>query len=184
MMFSRRGLQCTRSLLGAQSRLATMPRPFLAMQTRTFAAPNDNFMSGQNANYIDYMYSQWEKDPSSVHASWNAYFSGGDASYQTPPTLGQTSGGAGSADIQAILSALQSSGAGVRAGSGDMSSDEMVRLNMLLRAYMTHGHYIANIDPLQLKDHYADSPSLAQKFRFPDQALLSMLDPAHYGFTE
>jgi 2-oxoglutarate dehydrogenase complex dehydrogenase (E1) component-like enzyme len=44
----------------------------------------------------------------------------------------------------------------------------MVRLNMLLRAYMTHGHYIANIDPLQLKDHYADSPSLAEKFRFPD----------------
>ena len=34
----------------------------------------DNFMSGTNANYIDYMYSQWQQDPSSVHASWNAYF--------------------------------------------------------------------------------------------------------------
>jgi len=55
---------------------------------RTFSAPSDNFMTGQNANYIDYMYSQWEKDPSSVHASWNAYFSGGDASFATPPTLG------------------------------------------------------------------------------------------------
>ena len=85
-------------------RLAAMPRPFMAMQTRAFAAPNDNFMSGQNANYIDYMYSQWEKDPSSVHASWNAYFSGGDASYQTPPTLGQSSGC--NVDVNAILAAL------------------------------------------------------------------------------
>ena len=63
-------------------------------------------MSGANANYIDYMYSQWEADPTSVHASWNAYFSGGDATYQTPPTLGQTSSSS-SADVQAILAALK-----------------------------------------------------------------------------
>ena len=126
------------------------------------------------------MYSQWEKDPSSVHASWNAYFSGGDSSFMTPPTLGQ--GGAGGADVSAILAAIQ--GAGLRTGSGEMSNDEMVRLNMLLRAFITHGHYTANIDPLQLKEHYADSPTLAQKFRFPDQNLLKMLDPATYGFSQ
>ena len=70
-------------LLGARSRLTTMcMQPFMAApQKRVFSAPNDNFMSGQNANYIDYMYSQWQKDPSSVHASWNAYFSGGSSSY-------------------------------------------------------------------------------------------------------
>ncbi len=55
---------------------------------------------------------------------------------------------------------------------------------MLLRAFMTHGHLVADIDPLQLKEHYKDSPSLAQKFRFPDEELLSLLDPHHYGFTE
>ena len=60
----------------------------------------------------------------------------------------------------------------------------MVRLNMLLRAFMTHGHYISDIDPLQLKEHYADNPTLAQKFRFPDKSLLTLLDPAHYGFTD
>lgn len=147
-------------LLGARSRLTTMGiKPFMAAsQKRTFAAPSDNFMSGQNANYIDYMYSQWQKDPSSVHASWNAYFSGGSSSYTTPPTLGQTAGGS---DIQAIMAALQSAGAGVVAGSNELSSDEMVRLNMLLRAFMTHGHYISDIDPLNLKEHYKDSPSLA-----------------------
>lgn len=49
---------------------------------------------------------------------------------------------------------------------------------------MTHGHYVADIDPLRLKEHYKDSPSLSKKFRFPDDKLLSLLDPAHYGFTE
>ena len=49
------------------------------MPARGFSA--DNFLSGANANYIDYMYAQWQEDPSSVHASWNAYFSGGDASF-------------------------------------------------------------------------------------------------------
>jgi 2-oxoglutarate dehydrogenase complex dehydrogenase (E1) component-like enzyme len=55
---------------------------------------------------------------------------------------------------------------------------------MLLRAYMTHGHLVADIDPLKLKEHYADSPSLAKKFQFPDQQLLDLMDPAQYGFTE
>ena len=115
-----------------------------------------------------------------MHASWNAYFSGGDASYQTPPTLGQTPGQ--STDIASIVAAIQASG-GVSAGA-QANSDEMVRLHMLLRAFMTHGHLVADIDPLNLKEHYKDSPSLANKFRFPSADLLSLLDPAHYGFTE
>lgn len=169
-------------LLGARSRLVTLGQSqFVAnsLPARTFSQ-KDNFMSGANANYIDYMYSQWQQDPNSVHASWNAYFSGGSDSFTTPPTLGQLP--AGSLDINAILAALQNSSGG--AGLDSSSGDEYVRLNMLLRAFMTHGHYIANIDPLNLKEHYKDSPSLAQKFHFPDAKLLQLLDPAHYGFTE
>ena len=82
---------------------------------RVFSAPNDNFMSGANANYIDYMYGQWQKDPGSVHASWNAYFSGGDASFATPPTLG-AGAGAGKLDLGSIVAALQTSGAGITTG--------------------------------------------------------------------
>ena len=55
---------------------------------------------------------------------------------------------------------------------------------MFLRAYMTHGHLVADIDPLQLKEHYKDSPSLAQKFKFPTEENIQLLDPLHYGFTE
>ena len=63
-------------------------------------------------------------------------------------------------------------------------SDESIRLTMLLRAFMTHGHLVADVDPLRLREVYKDSPSLSKKFRFPDDKMLSILDPAAYGFTE
>ena len=63
-------------------------------------------------------------------------------------------------------------------------SDESIRLTMLLRAFMTHGHLVADIDPLKLKDVYKDSPSLSKKFRFPEESLKKLLDPSSYGFTE
>ena len=49
---------------------------------------------------------------------------------------------------------------------------------------MTHGHLVADIDPLKLAEHYKESPTLAEKFRFPDQKLNDLLSPATYGFTE
>ena len=63
-------------------------------------------------------------------------------------------------------------------------ADESIRLTMLLRAFMTHGHLVADVDPLRLREVYKDSPSLSKKFRFPDDKMLSILDPAAYGFTE
>ena len=33
---------------------------------------------------------------------------------------------------------------------------------------MTHGHLVADIDPLNLKEVYKDVPSLAKKMHFPD----------------
>ena len=131
-MFSK-NLQNSRFLLGVRSRLganthnAMMAAACQNMPARGFSA--DNFLSGANANYIDYMYAQWQEDPSSVHASWNAYFSGGDASFSTPPTLGQQAGGmAGMSDIAQIVAALQASGAGAGGADQSRNADELVRL--------------------------------------------------------
>lgn len=35
---------------------------------------SSSFLSGSNSVYVDSMYECWKNDPSSVHASWNAYF--------------------------------------------------------------------------------------------------------------
>ena len=144
-------------------------------------------MSGTNAEYMDYMYSQWKVDPASVHPSWNAYFAGSDSgsanAFETPPSLGRTST---EMQIQQLIDLISQQG--IQSGgatSADMHrvSEESTRLTMLLRAFMTHGHLVADIDPLNLKDVYKDSPSLAKKFRFPDEKLLRLLNPTAYGFT-
>ena len=52
----------------------------------------------------------------------------------------------------------------------------------LIRAYMTHGHYKADIDPLNLSAIYENE--ITSKFKKPGQEMLQLLDPAYYGFTE
>jgi len=59
------------------------------------AAPGstDIFANGTNAYYTEEMYKYWRQDPKSVHASWDAYFSGlekgipGGQAFQAPPSL-------------------------------------------------------------------------------------------------
>lgn len=68
-------------------------RPVLARLYATAPppSPNDAFATGTNAYYAEEMYKYWKQDPSSVHASWQAYFSGLDkglpsaSAFQPPP---------------------------------------------------------------------------------------------------
>jgi 2-oxoglutarate dehydrogenase N-terminus len=72
--------------------LAPSLRRDLATPTANPPSPNDPFANGTNAYYAEEMYRHWKHDPSSVHASWDAYFSGMDKglpsfkAFQPPPT--------------------------------------------------------------------------------------------------
>lgn len=55
---------------------------------------------------------------------------------------------------------------------------------MLIRAYMTHGHMKADIDPLQLYETYKHFPAFAHKFKIPQAQVENLLDYRTYGFTE
>lgn len=55
---------------------------------------------------------------------------------------------------------------------------------MLIRAYTTHGHMLADIDPLELYQTYRQFPSYAEKFKIPRANLTNLLDYKSYGFTE
>ena len=144
----------SRMLLASRSRFTAMSQA----ATRMFSG-SDNFMSGSNANYIDFMYSQWQQDPSSVHASWNAYFTSQEngGTFELPPNLGQSGA---SLDISQLVGALSSATGTTSSADVARAQEEAVRLTMLLRAYMTHGHFAADVDPLQLAKHYKDYPSL------------------------
>lgn len=64
------------------------------------------------------------------------------------------------------------------------SMEETAKIMSILRAYMTHGHLMADTDPLGLKDHYAHEPELAAKFHFPTQDLLDLVNYRKYGFSD
>ena len=56
---------------------------------------------------------------------------------------------------------------------------------LLMRAYMTHGHMLSDIDPLQLYETYHKQfDSYAHKFKIPRASVMNLLDYKTYGFTE
>ena len=132
---------------------------------RCFATGTDSFLQGNNSNYIDEMYDAWRQDPSSVHASWNAYFKNIESSnippsqaFQAPPTIVPTvSGGA----------------AGFVPGSNPISEDVVTHLKvqLLVRAYQVRGHQKAKIDPLGI--------SFGDNSDTPKELTLD-----YYGFTD
>ena len=64
-------------------------------------------------------------------------------------------------------------------------SDESIRLTMLLRAFINHGHLVADIDPLKLSEVYKDSqPSFAKKYIRTNEEVFQLLNPSSYGFTK
>jgi 2-oxoglutarate dehydrogenase E1 component len=94
-MLQRHALRRLRCAAG-RSRLPVAPQQGFLHFHRSLAtpaaspSPNDPFANGTNAHYAEEMYRRWRQDPTSVHASWDAYFSGlekglGPNAFQLPP---------------------------------------------------------------------------------------------------
>ncbi|KAI9884205.1 MAG: cis-prenyltransferase [Watsoniomyces obsoletus] len=165
-------------------RLSSRCLPYKTVQStqqRTYAAaaegtshgvdPNDSFLQGNTANYVDEMYLQWKKDPTSVHVSWQVYFRNMEAgdmpisqAFQPPPTLvpGATGG------VPSFMP-----GPGMAAGQGADVTNHL-KVQLLVRAYQARGHHKAKIDPLGIR-----TEAEAIGYRKPKE-----LELDHYGFTE
>jgi 2-oxoglutarate dehydrogenase E1 component len=187
----RLSLRCSRQLQGCpptraapfRTAIAASRRPLaISQQRRTYALaaedtdkgvdPNDSFLQGNTANYVDEMYMQWKRDPSSVHYSWQVYFrnmESGDMpvsqAFQPPPTLVPAPHGGLGPDFKP--------GLGMSVGEG---SDIMnhLKVQLLVRAYQARGHHKARIDPLGIR-----SEAVAFGYSKPRELELS-----HYNFTE
>ena len=115
----------------------------------------DNFINGSTANYVEDLERRYVEDPSSVPGSWGEFFrrlEGGSS----PDALSQAYSQYASTSIshQASVSAL--------------TMQKSIGVTLLIRAYQTQGHLLAQLDPLGL-----DKRPMQQD-----------LDPASYGFTE
>ncbi|AOA62167.1 Mitochondrial alpha-ketoglutarate dehydrogenase complex component [Komagataella phaffii CBS 7435] len=155
-----------KSFKGISSRSSILRNaPRRLIQTRLLAT--DSFLQSNNANYIDEMYEQWSKDPSSVHSSWNAYFKNLDQgvppsrAFQAPPTLiPQPAGG-----IPNLVP--------VGNASGNSNVLTHLKAQLLVRAYQVRGHQKAKIDPLGIS--FGDDKS---------KPVPKELTQEFYGFTE
>ncbi|CAI4395512.1 CDG_1a_G0026220.mRNA.1.CDS.1 [Saccharomyces cerevisiae] len=104
----------------------------------------DNFLSTSNATYIDEMYQAWQKDPSSVHVSWDAYFKNmsnpkipATKAFQAPPSISNFPQGTEAAPFGTAMT-----------GSVDENVSIHLKVQLLCRAYQVRGHLKAHIDPL------------------------------------
>lgn len=132
----------------------------LCAQKRTMATQKlsaESFLTGTSSSYVEQMHEAWRKDPTSVHASWAAFFSNVEAgkapgaAFQAPPALG--------GDAAGLLAASPA--------SARQEIEDALKLVTLIRAFQVRGHAIAKLDPLDL-DH---------------RPIPAELQPESYGWT-
>merc|ERR1719266_3118458 len=120
-------------------------------------ATKESYLSGSNAGYVDEMYEAWSRDPTSVHASWDAYFRG--ATYTSPPSLGNTR--ANEIPLSAIVPALSGAAAGSAVVGGAAPSSKTIEAHLAvqatIRSYQVRGHLAAQTDPLQISNMSMDA---------------------------
>ncbi len=139
---------------------------------------DSSFLQGANGAFIEDLYARFERDPTSVDASWRVFFNG----------LGEHLNGAAQApawkraDWPPPATGFGDEEAGPvlaeRGGDSHVAAIDSVQLRsvtldsiraiMLIRAYRIRGHLIANLDPLGI-DPGRHHPEL---------------DPGTYGFGE
>jgi 2-oxoglutarate dehydrogenase E1 component len=161
----------------------------MSRQDANAAFALSSFLYGGNAAYIEDLYAQYETDPKSVEAEWQAFFgslkdssadvtkSAQGASWKKPPvivrdeTLSALDGNW--AETEKKLGdkvRAKAQGAGVELSATDVqqATRDSIHALMLIRAYRIRGHFHANLDPLGLEPRKDDEE----------------LDPRSYGFTE
>ena len=95
-----------------------------------------DFVNRANAEYIDRLYEQYQRDPRSLDATWQAYFSGFEyAGGRNAPAPKQTH------------SAGTAGGPGPTSRDG-LSGNASIGIFDLVHSYRELGHFIADLDPL------------------------------------
>jgi len=163
----------------------------MARQDLNEAFAQTAFLHGANADYIEDLYANYQKDPSSVDAGWQAFFS--QLHDTRDEVLAEAKGPSwarddwpvpengpvaeamngdwapvGQAIEQGISSRAQTMGVDLTSELALSATRDSVRALMMIRSYRVRGHLAAYLDPLGLEKPQAH----------PE------LDPASYGFTE
>ena len=129
----------------------------------------ESFLTGSSSQYVEDMYNAWLKDPSSVHVSWESYFTSVTKSLQNaylpPPNLAPptnhnllplddvlTSQFIERTPPSAAMSSRSASTAGAPAGGvlDDKTIENHLAVQAVIRTYQARGHLVAKLDPLEI----------------------------------
>ncbi|KAK7112604.1 2-oxoglutarate dehydrogenase complex component E1-like isoform X1 [Littorina saxatilis] len=125
--------------------------PLRAFATQAAAEP---FLSGSSSTYVEEMYLAWQRDPNSVHKSWDAFFrqtakgAPPGQAYTRPPTLAASSGVPMPLPLHAVTQ-----GAPV----DEKIIEDHLSVQSIIRSYQTRGHNISSLDPLGILSADLDS---------------------------
>lgn len=142
----------------------------------SFAAHQDNFLSGENAVYTEIMYEKWLEDRGSVHSSWDAYFTNlsrgleSNEAFKNPPVSINSTQLKSNAGSGKLSTATGPSYLGVTA-----KNVAQEKLTQLIREYRRRAHELADIDPLSIEEH---------KLRFRNPFKPVEEDPEAFGFSK
>ena len=126
---------------------------------------NDSFLSGSSAMYLEELYHQWKKDPSSVDESWAQLFSRSD--------LNEYDHGLLDAPIR-VIPTQSSDPTEVKQSLADCG-----RLTWMIQAFEDRGHLMAQTDPLNYEDTDVTHRTPSRRFRE-----MVRLDLPYFGFTK
>ncbi|NND98725.1 MAG: 2-oxoglutarate dehydrogenase E1 component [Pirellulaceae bacterium] len=140
-------------------------------------------MNSYSLDYIDDLYVQYVRDPSSVSDMWREYFEqflivGGSNRKSTPAATLVKEQTGGDGDAAAVNGAPDNR----RGSTGDTTTDQALwmsriqdRVNQLVREYRVRGHLVAQLDPLEI--YKSDAPELSPSlYGLSDQDLQRPLD--------
>ena len=126
-----------------------------------------SFLNGANALYLEQLYARFQRDPNSVGAEWQAFFS--SLNDDMDDVLAEARGPSWKPSHGVFGTALE------QALPGSITTEQAVAVardslnaRLLIRAYRTRGHLIAKLDPLEL----------SARREHPE------LKPKTYGFTK
>jgi 2-oxoglutarate dehydrogenase E1 component len=163
----------------------------MSRQDANAAFALSSFLYGGNASYIEDLHAQYEADPKSVDAEWQAFFGSlKDSSADVARNAQGPSWTKPNWPVPArgdLISALdgqwaatekqigekvrakaQASGVELSTTDVQQATRDSIHALMLIRAYRIRGHFHANLDPLGLEPRLDDEE----------------LDPRSYGFAE
>uniref|UniRef100_A0A2C9JG65 2-oxoglutarate dehydrogenase complex component E1 n=1 Tax=Biomphalaria glabrata TaxID=6526 RepID=A0A2C9JG65_BIOGL len=129
------------------------------LSTQVAAEP---FMNGSSSAYIEDMYEAWQRDPNSVHKSWDAFFrqtakgAPPGQAYSAPPTLRPATG--------LVPSPLPRHAVEQGLPVDEKTIEDHLSVQSIIRSYQIRGHRMAQLDPLGLQEHHEEKELQVQYY--------------------